>query len=656
MVMRKRWFSVFLIVLWLAIGAVPDSVAQQTASQQPSSEKQEEEKAALQGKAVVLLEQIVTESVALKLPENRIRLQITAADLLWAHNEERARGLFDMASASIIELIAKSAVSDNRQNFNGRPNYNNPYGQQNRMVATQLRQELVMTVARHNATLAYQFLQATQSPVTATDPNNRQANMEASLEQRLLGQIARTDPLLAMKNAEEMLDKGQYSSSFAQVLAQLQQKDKDAAARFSDKLNKRLQTENLLTNQEASMLLFSLLRPGPKPPEKSGDTTKISIANSSQVLSEAAFTSLLEAMVAAALKINLPPQGSGRGVNMGGGGPNNFRGGFPPQAGQSATATEQVAGRMLLSGLESLLPQIDKYLPARSTAVRQKLTQMGMDTTQRASFNQINELMQQGTSESFMNAAATAPANVQPMIYQQAATKALEEGNTDRARQIANDHLNGPQRNTILQRIEAQQLALKTGDDAMESIRQAIARLSSDEERLRMLLQLSATAQRDNPKLAVQILAEAQKLVSGRITSYQQFEAQLQVARAFAALDPARSFEVLEPGINQLNELFPAAALLSGFDVNIFKEGELPLQEGSRLSGMVNQYAQELANLAKSDFERAQMTAERFQLPEARVFTRLAIARGILSTQTAPGSNSFGNRGNGQNMPFGRRP
>jgi hypothetical protein len=652
--MRKRWFFVFLIVLWLVIGAVPESPAQQISSQQPSSEKQEEEKAALEGKAVVLLEQLVTESVTLKLPENRIRLQIASADLLWSHNAERARGLFDLASAGIIELIAKSVANDTRQNVNARQNFN-PYGQQNRIVATQLRQELVLTVARHSATLAYQFLQATQPPIQPADPNNRLANMEASLEQRLLAQIARTDPLLAMKNAEEMLDKGQYSSGFAQVLAQLQLKDKDAAVKFSDKLTKRLQVENLLTNQEASMLLLSLLRPGPKPPEKSGDTTKTSSVNAAQVLSEATFANLLEAMIAAALKTNLPAPGSGRGINMGGGQNGGRGGGNFPQSGQT-TATEQMAGRLLLTGLESLLPQIDKYLPARSTAVRQKLTQVGMDSSPRASFNQMNELVQQGTSESIMSAATTAPAGMQSMLYQQAAMKALEEGNTDRARQIANDRLNGPQRNTILQRIETQQLALKTGEDAMESVRQAIARLSSDEERLRMLLQLSATTQRENPKLALQILTEAQKLVSGRITSYQQFDAQLQVARAFATLDPARSFEILEPGITQLNELFPAAALLSGFDVNIFREGELPLQEGSRLSGMVNQYAQELATLAKSDFERAQMTAERFQLSEARIFTRLAIVRGVLGTQAIPGNNSFGNRGNGQNAPFGRRP
>ena len=35
-------------------------------------------------KAIALLEQVVTESQTMKLPENRIRVQISAGDMLWA--------------------------------------------------------------------------------------------------------------------------------------------------------------------------------------------------------------------------------------------------------------------------------------------------------------------------------------------------------------------------------------------------------------------------------------------------------------------------------------------------------------------------------------------------------------------------------------------
>lgn len=644
--MIKRWLAAFLIALCFVIEPTPSPLAQEISGQQQSSEKAEKEKASPEEKAVALLEQIIAESLSLRLPDNRIRIQITAADLLWERNEERARGLFNGAAAALIEMMGRQPAinANNRQNAN-----------QVRFSATQLRQELILSAARYDAPLAYQLLQMTQQPTMPADPQNgRPGNSEASLEQRLLAQIARTDPQLALKNAEEMLDKGQYPSSLAQVLAQLQLKDKEAAAKVSDKLVKRLQMENLLAKQDASNLALNLLRQGPRPADSAAEGAKVRRTNSSQVLGEAAFTSLMDALIAAALKATPPTPGAGRGQNMRGG-PNGFpNGGNNPQAPQSTAQMEQNTARMLLMGLQSLLPQIDKYLPARSTAVRQKLIQMGMDNNQRADFNQIAELMQQGTSESLLSAAATAPTGMQAGIYQRAAIKALEEDNTERARQIANDHLNPAQRGTVLQMIETRQLARKAGDDAMESIRQALTRLPSDEERVRMLLQVAASAQKDNPKLALQILSEAQRLVSGRMNSYQQFEAQLQVSKAFATLDPARSFEVLESGISQLNELFPAAALLSGFEVNIFRDGELPLQSDSRLSQMVNQYAEQLASLAKNDFERAQMTGDKFQLSEARIFTRLAIARGLLGGQAST-TNRFGNRDFGPNMPFTRR-
>ena len=99
--------------------------------------------------------------------------------------------------------------------------------------------------------------------------------------------------------------------------------------------------------------------------------------------------------------------------------------------------------------------------------------------------------------------------------------------------------------------------------------------------------------------------------------------------------------------------------LLNGFEVNIFSEGELPLQPNSGLGNMVNRYAQELSLLAKTDFERAQTLVNRFQLPEPRIQARLAIAQGVLRpqpTQTADNSFVFGFGNFGGNFRDMRQP
>lgn len=92
--------------------------------------------------------------------------------------------------------------------------------------------------------------------------------------------------------------------------------------------------------------------------------------------------------------------------------------------------------------------------------------------------------------------------------------------------------------------------------------------------------------------------------VAGRATDYEQLQNKLQVIRALRASNPARTFELLQSGIDQLNELISAAATLNGFEVEMFVSNEMPLPDNSQLGAMVVQYGQELALLAKSDFRR----------------------------------------------------
>jgi hypothetical protein len=314
---------------------------------------------------------------------------------------------------------------------------------------------------------------------------------------------------------------------------------------------------------------------------------------------------------------------------------------------------EQITSRRLLTSLQQILPQIDQYLPSRAQAVRQKMTELGIsDRTSQPRpdvFAQIAQGNPNVTAESLLQAAPSMPTQMQPRVYQQAASRAMDEGNMDLARQIANDRLQGNARNTVLRRIELRELAKKAESSRMEEVRVELSRLANDNERLDLLLQIAGDVAKDNPKMATQVLEEAKQLTSRRATSYDNFEQQLKVANAFATVDPARSFEVLDPGISQLNELLNAAAVLNGFELNIFRDGELPLQGGNGLTATISRYGQTLALLARSDFERSEMIAGHFQLPEPRIMTRLSIVQGLLGReQRQPMPNQF--RAFGQNV------
>ncbi len=659
--MRRVRFThlvIGLVFLFSAAVVRPQDPAQTTPADVQTDEEKQKEKEAAEKKATALLEQVVGEVQLLKLPENRIRVQITAGDVLWKLNEVRARSMFSLAADGVAEMMRSTDGNMQRR-------------------AAELRQEVVLTAALHDASLAYQLLTTTRSltpsTVTAVNDFRRRPSPDFNLEENLLARVAAIDPKMAAQKAEEELSKGQYPTALPQVIARLQTQDKEAAIKLSAKVVGKLQTENMLANVQAQTLALNLLRAGPvssqaatASPVEAGSNpvgsnqAYQSASYTAPLLSESSFQNLMNTVIDAALKAtpqnatNQPRQNNQRGQG-GGRGRGNFGATQNSTQGQPTDGQiEQRNSRRLLAGLQMVLPQIDQYLPSRSTTVRNKMTELGMDGQRRGAFAQVNTLMQGGTADSLLAAAATVPPGLQSRIYQQAAQRALEEGDPDRARQIATDHLDATVRDRVLQQVDVQLIAKKVEANNLNEFRATLANLRTDDERIDLLLQLAAQAQwasgdqkpaiaaKGDPKLALQFLSEAQRLTMRRATNYEQFEQQLRVARALAELDPARSFEVIDPGISQLNELLGAAALLSGFEVNIFRDGELPLEGGSRLGSMVARYGEVLATLAKKDFARAESSANRFQLAEPRLMSQLAIVRNVIGVpEGAPVNRGF---------------
>jgi hypothetical protein len=194
----------------------------------------------------------------MRLPENRVLIQITAGDLLWDKDQARARSLFLAAAAAIIDQMRALDPND-RQYFNLL------------RTPTQLRQLLILTVARYDSTLAYQLLASTRPPAPTTTqnpqrpggPGGNPVDADANLERNLLAQIAATDPKVALQNAEEMLAKGEFSSAMATILSGLQKSDKEDGGKVSGELLRKLGSDSLLTTPGASGLATALLRNGP---------------------------------------------------------------------------------------------------------------------------------------------------------------------------------------------------------------------------------------------------------------------------------------------------------------------------------------------------------------------------------------------------------
>src|SRR6185295_14676401 len=102
---RTLAFMASLLILGaMTVIKAQDPATQGTATGAQADEQQQKEKDAAEKKATALLEQIVGEVQLLKLPENRIRVQIAAADMLWKQNEARARSMFSLAADGLNEM------------------------------------------------------------------------------------------------------------------------------------------------------------------------------------------------------------------------------------------------------------------------------------------------------------------------------------------------------------------------------------------------------------------------------------------------------------------------------------------------------------------------------------------------------------------------
>jgi hypothetical protein len=621
--MKKNLGVLVLLFVSATLAPAQDATSQTaTARQSPDPAQQQEEKAKLEKKAIALLEQVVTDSQGLRLPENKIRVQIAAGDMLWDKNAARARGVLTDAGAMLGQMILELDRADRNDV----------------QTVNQLRQELVLTAGRHDADLGYQLLRSTQQ----TTANNAAGtgrrfmlDQGNNLEQTLLATIAVTDPKFAYQKAIESLDKGEFPTALSRVLSQLQAKDAEAFKKLSDKTLSRLASDSLLASREATSVAVNLLLPGPQLNTNTAaaapaTTTTRGAAN--PILNETAYHDLMSNTITAALSftsagpVTVNPRG-------GGGGGRVFRG---PQTQQTQnppdeTQVRQNNARTLLFSLQGMLTQIDQYVPERAQAVRQKLTDLGMTGNTMMNFgNQMRAAMQQGTSDSLETAAKTAPPQIQSRLYQQAAQKAIDEGNTDRAVQIATDHLDESSRTSIMQAVDFKKLTTTASPEKLNEIKAKLAALPSDSDRVKYLVDLADATEKDNPKLALRFLDDARTLVTKRSTSYRDLEDQIRVADAYASLDPKRSLEITDLGINQLNELLAAATILNGFEVDMFKEGELSSRNDSDLVRMVARYSRQLGSLAKSDFEGAHLSADKFQLPEARMTARLSIVQSIL--------------------------
>jgi hypothetical protein len=309
----------------------------------------------------------------------------------------------------------------------------------------------------------------------------------------------------------------------------------------------------------------------------------------------------------------------------------------------------------IMYSLRSMMPTIEKYAPARAAQMKQKLAKTMPDEDgeeseggeeAEAEVGDYRALLEKGSADELLSAASKSQSPMREAYYQGAAVKLAESGDAEHARAIVNEKVkDAEQRKNMLVEIDKAVAMAEAEKGKVEQSRKLLSELHTNEERVQLLTQLAVGANtKGEKKLALKFLEEASTMISQRAKSSKQLGSQLAVAHAYAEIEPSRSFAILEPVVDQLNELLGAAVLLYGFSSEEFvREDEIMLKPlvtiMSFAGGGFVQYNGDFALLARADFERTKNLVDKFQRDEVRIMMRLNLVQGILAP--LPDTTSF---------------
>jgi len=224
-------------------------------------------------------------------------------------------------------------------------------------------------------------------------------------------------------------------------------------------------------------------------------------------------------------------------------------------------------------------------------------------------------------------------------LYQQVAGRVSAAGDFAGARQILTDHVSNPfQRQQALTNLEQQAIYSAVAKGKIEEALRSVSNLRTSKERAVMLSQIVnqiGPGQKRATSLSFLELARSMVGASAQAEDQEQMNALFEIGRAFSRYDPGRRFEVVEPLIDQFNEMSAAAVILNGFGQQYYQDGELIMQNGNNMANVANQLILTLGTFAVPNFDRAKAGADRVQRQEVRIGAYLAIAQHAISQEGA---------------------
>ena len=580
-----RFFLVFVLLVF------PFSVSAQN-NVEAAKEKDEAIKEKLR-QETALLEQILVDAKNLRLPENRAFVYAKVANALWQTDEKRARAFFQN---SISDLIAAQAEAETEKGKKEHLN-NLIYGQSPRW-------DILNTIAARDAEFALDALVKTRPGKIAQallnmtgenhSPSRQYAKNEIQGEQRIIAMAVEQSPQRAVKLLRESLKKD-VSYETVNLLKKIHQKDAETANQLAEEVGQKLLDTKLNEdNQDTGFIQYFLAEFGQ---EKTEEAAAASLKISERLLRE-----LTEKIV----KFTLRPNATSFYSNP------------------------------------TTLKIVEKYFPASAAQIKQKQTKY---ENQNGDYQGYNKLMNgEATSEELLSQAEKFPRSYRNEIYRRAAEKTAQSGNVAEAQKIITTNLSEEEAEGYLSQLNYNLATQAISQGKFNEANQFINQIPEENMRLNSLVYLATSiyqkAPEENQKWAASVLDEARTLIADAPEKTSEINSLVNVAAAYALIEPTQAFRLIESLTSPLNEYSEAAAVVAKFnDYGNFRKGEYPMSSGNNPLGVYN-LTNVLQTLKGKDFDRVIRFTNGFSRLDVRVSLLIQLVDWNLSTGIGAGRSS----------------
>jgi len=540
----------------------------------------------VKAKGIALLVEMEGLIAQIKSPLTRIKAQLQAAQLIWSTDEKRASKYFADATTTFKEYLASLDPGSEK------------YPQQFQAIA-EMRLQIIQILTERDPDAALSFIYSSKPPPNPNETRRANSQQEGLLELSIANRIATTDPNRALQIARQSL-KSHYSLNLISTVGLLRQKNPELAAQFASEIANKLISDKLLSKPEAASVLVNLIRFAQR--SRSAAVPNSDSNTPRPLLTDEQYRDLLQKALTEALSFS--------------------------RTSSNVYSTERDVALNLLYGLRDLGPDLNNVSGDSVAAMRKKLAELNPENL---NGNNYQNIIGSNTYEAALEGIEKAPLDQREQLYLTLANREANNGEIAHARQIANERVSNPyQRRSVLAFIDQQESNRAVSKGKVEDALRMTGNLKTPRERAQMITQIANQIGPGQKRaVAINFLEQAKSLLGSSMQAQDQDQmfALIEIARAFGKYDAKRSFEILDPLIEQVNDLCAAARTMEGFGPEYYEDDELSMQNANSVAQVVMRMSNTIGSLALVNFERARATSDGLALPEVRLRAYMEIAQ-----------------------------